>query len=549
MLQSLSIRDFVIVASLEIEFQQGFTVFSGETGAGKSILIDALALALGERADASVVREGASRADVVANFASSDATRAWLAEQSIDEEGEIIMRRTVDATGRSKGWINGVAVALGQMRALGELLVDIHGQHAHQSLLRPAAQRELLDSEAGLGEMARQLALGFANWQSLAKKRARFEGDRKQLEQEREHLARQLAELDRLAVAHGEWDEIQLEHSRLAHAASLIEGTQRALDTLSESDEALLVRLAATVHRIEQLAAVDSSLAAVVETLEPARIQIQEAVYTLNDYLGRLELDPQRLTEVEARLEAIHGAARRLQVTPDELPLIHAQTRERLDALTLSTDMNALVAEEAAARRDFEAAAAQLSAARKSAAERLGEAVSAGMQTLSMSGGRFEVVLNPCDPSSHGNEDVEFLVAAHAHGIARPLAKVASGGELSRISLAIAVIAAHASSVPTLIFDEVDSGIGGAVAEVVGRLLRRLGRMRQVLCVTHLPQVAAQGDEHFAVNKVSDGEHTLSEVTRLGASTRIDELARMLGGIDITATTRKHARELLAAVD
>jgi DNA repair protein RecN (Recombination protein N) len=549
MLRTLSIRDFVIVDAIELEFSPGFTVFTGETGAGKSILIDALALALGGRADASVVREGAARTEISADFAASSEVESWLADNGFDaEEGAVLLRRVIDNAGRSRAFINGGSATATQLREVGEMLIDIHGQHAHQSLLRADAQRGLLDSQAGLQEQVKDVALAYKAWRALAKQREQFEADAKNVLLERERLEWQVGELDKLAPKPGEWAEVSNEHSRLSHAASLIEGAQEALNAISESeDNPMLSRLSALTAKLGKLADVDAALRPVLESLEPARIQMQEAVYALNDYLGRVELDPARLEEVETRMDALHSTARKFHVAPEELPVEHERLAGELRQLADASDLDALRAQEQKLQDAYQAAARKLSAARAKAARALGEAVTAAMQDLSMAGGRFEIALNPVEPAAYGLEHVEFLVAAHAGTSARPLAKVASGGELARISLAISVIASTATATPTLIFDEVDSGIGGGVAEVVGRLLKRLGSQRQVLCVTHLPQVASQANQHFQVAKQSSDGRTLSHIAALDAKARVEEIARMLGGIEITATTRKHARELLAS--
>ncbi len=552
MLRSLAIHDFVIVDSIEIELAAGFSVFTGETGAGKSILIDALTLALGGRADASVVREGAARADIAAEFTGEldAALLQWLDEHEFrGEDNQLLLRRVIDNSGRSKAFINGVTATVTQLREVGEMLVDIHGQHAHQSLLKADAQRMLLDAHAGLQDDAKAVAAAYKRWRALVKQREEFERDAKNVLMERERLEWQVGELEKLAARPGEWADISNEHSRLSHAASLIEGAQQALDALSESESApILSQLAAIGLKLGKLADIDDKLRPVIDTLEPARIQLQEAVYALNDYLGRIELDPERLRTVEARLEALHSTARKFQVAPDDLPAEFERLSARLEQLADATDLDALRAQEAALAEAYQALAHKLSKARAKAAKSLSAAVTAAMQDLSMSGGRFEIALQAAEPAAHGLEQVEFLVAGHAGTTPRALAKVASGGELARIALAISVIASSATATPTLIFDEVDSGIGGGVAEVVGRLLRRLGQDRQVLCVTHLPQVASQAAQHFQVSKgsVPDGR-TVSRIVPLGAAERVEEIARMLGGLEITATTRKHARELLAS--
>ena len=548
MLRTLSIRDFVIVDAIELEFAPGFTVFTGETGAGKSILIDALALALGGRGDASVVREGAAKTDITAEFSTGQLADAWLSanEFSIDEGG-VLLRRVIDNAGRSKAFINGVAATAAQLRDLGEMLVDIHGQHAHQSLLKTDAQRVLLDSQAGLLGEAKAVAVAFKSWRAVAKQREEFETNAKNVLIERERLEWQVNELEKLAVKPGEWAEISNEHSRLSHAASLIEGAQEALTVISESEHSpVLSQLTSLSQKLTKLADIDEGLQPVLEALEPACIQLQEAVYSLNDYLGRVELDPSRLNQVEARLDAIHSTARKFRVAPEDLPAefdaLSAQLRELADA----TDLDSLRAQEESRKAAYMTAAQALSKNRRNAASALSEAVTMAMQDLSMVGGRFDVALPPCEAAAYGLEQVEFTVAAHAGTTLRPMARVASGGELARISLAISVITSSATATPTLIFDEVDSGIGGGVAEVVGRLLKRLGQDCQVLCVTHLPQVASQANQHFQVSKQSAEGRTVSSIDPMDAKARIEEIARMLGGIDITATTRKHARELLA---
>lgn len=548
MLRTLTIRDFVIVDAIELEFARGFSVFTGETGAGKSILIDALALALGGRGDPSVVREGAAKADVSADFTATPEVQAWLEEHEFaDEHGGVLLRRVIDNAGRSKAYINGSAATAGQLREVGEMLVDIHGQHAHQSLMKADAQRQLLDSQAGLLDQAREVAAAHRTWRALARQREQFEQDARNVLLERERLEWQVAELQKLSVKPGEWAEISTEHSRLSHAAALIGGAQEALGVISESESPILSQLSSITQKLGKLVDVDTALKPVLDALEPAQIQLQEAVYALNDYLGRVELDPARLQEVEERLEAIHSSARKFHVQPDELPEEYRKLSEQLKQLADASDLDALRAQEDKLQAAYLSQAQKLSKARAKAATALGEAVTAAMQDLSMAGGRFEIALNIGEPAAYGLEQVEFLVAGHAGVAPRALAKVASGGELARISLAISVIASAATTVPTLIFDEVDSGIGGAVAEVVGRLLKRLGQERQVLCVTHLPQVASQANQHYQVKKRSEGGKTLSDIDGLDAKARVEEIARMLGGLEITATTRKHARELLAS--
>ncbi|OHV98105.1 DNA repair protein [Janthinobacterium lividum] len=554
MLHTLSIRDFVIVDTIELEFSAGFSVLTGETGAGKSILIDALTLALGGRGDASVVREGAAKADITADFSVSEVAQAWLvAHEFSNDDGGALLRRVIDNAGRSKAYINGIPATAAQLRELGDMLVDIHGQHAHQSLLKSEAQRALLDGqatarEAGVEQDARQVAALHKRWRALVRQREEFETNAANVLYERERLEWQVGELEKLAAKPGEWTEITNEHSRLSHAASLLEGAQEALTLISESeDHPIVSQLSALNQKLGKLVSVDAELQPIVDLIESSRIQLQESVYALNNYLDRVELDPERLHQLDARMEAMHSTARKFRVTPEELPEEHARLSEKLQHLADASDIDGLLRQEAKIEAEYRGVAERLSATRRAAALELGHAVTRAMQELSMTGGSFEIALHPCAPAAHGLEQVEFLVAGHAGTAPRSLAKVASGGELARIALAISVITSHATTTPTLIFDEVDSGIGGAVAEVVGRLLKRLGQGRQVLCVTHLPQVASQANQHFQVAKSTlDNGKTASRIDMLDAKARVEEVARMLGGLEITATTRKHARELLA---
>lgn len=550
MLRTLSIRDFVIVDALELEFHAGFTVLTGETGAGKSILIDALALALGERGDASVVRDGCERADIVAEF---DVERLpqlaqWLRAAELEgDPGSMLLRRVIDLGGRSRAFINGRPATLSQLREASEWLVDIHGQHAHQTLLKADAQRALLDAHAGLAPLAAEVAGAYRQWQKLAQARSEYETHAAQRNAEREQLQWQVRELEQLALQPGEWEAVQSEHTRLAHAAALLEGVQGALETLSEADAACLPLLSSTGARLEALLAYDTRLREALELMRSGEAQVQEAAYALRHYADRVELDPQRLTAVESRMEAIHGSARKFRLTPQELPEHLQQQQARLAELEVASNLEALAKQEQQARTAYFDLAAKLSAGRKKAAAKLGKEVTQAMQGLAMAGGKFEVGLKPYTPegSVHGAEQVEFLVAVNPGTETRALARVASGGELSRISLAIQVITSKAALVPTLIFDEVDAGIGGGVAEIVGRRLQALGRERQVLCVTHLPQVAAQADRQWCVSKFGAEGRATTAVAVLDRQGRIEELARMLGGTAITATTRKHAAEML----
>jgi DNA repair protein RecN (Recombination protein N) len=548
MLLTLSVRDFVVVELLELDFGPGFTVLTGETGAGKSILIDALQLALGERADSGVIREGAPRAEVAAEFRIDPRGAAWLADAGLDCEGDVaLLRRIVDATGRSRAFVNGSPVTLAQLREFGEALVDIHGQHAHQSLLRTAAQLQLLDEHGQLQATARTVAAAYAELRRVRQARIDAEAASASAASERERLLWTAEELQELAPEPGEWERMSSEQKRLSHAASLLEGAHAAIDALAEADLAALARIDAAAKRLVALAGFDARLAPVLEILESARNEVDEAARRLNQYLAHADLDEARLAQVDARLAAMHGAARKLRCAPEELAAMLESTRAQLAALTAASDLDGLRKVEAQCAESFAQAAAELSAARGLAAQNMSREVTRAMQDLSMVGGRFAVSLEPCEASTTGLERAEFQVAGHAGGALRPLAKVASGGELSRISLAISVIAASATPVQTLIFDEVDAGIGGAVADVVGRRLKQLGQIRQVLCVTHLPQVAAHADRHLVVTKLAGADQRpVSTVAPLDRAGRVEELARMLGGQQVTDTTRKHARELLA---
>jgi DNA repair protein RecN (Recombination protein N) len=550
MLLNLSIRDFAIVDRLELEFRPGFTALTGETGAGKSILIDALSLALGDRAGGEQVRSGAERADVTADFSfeALPAIGRWLAEQALEgDANRLLLRRVVDRSGRSRGFINGHTATVNQLKEAGERLVDIHGQHAHQSLLKPEAQRQVLDAHAGLAGLAREAGDAYREWQGLCRARLDHQQNAAARNIEREQLSWQVEELSRLALAPGEWEAVQTEHGRLAHAASLIEGVRDAIERLSESESAALGSLSGVLSRLRPLTEFDASLRDTVAMLESGEAQLREAAYALRHYADRVELDPERLREVEQRLEALYGAARKFRAKPETLAELLVSLRQRLKDLEVTADLEALARQEQAARASYDKLASRLSTERGKAAAKLGREVNAAMKELAMSGGRFEVELRSLlpDGSVSGNEQIEFLVSTNPGTEPRPLAKVASGGELSRISLAIQVITSKAAAVPTLIFDEVDAGIGGAVAEVVGRKLRALGEERQVLCVTHLPQVAAQAREQWSVAKGTDGGSARSRVAVLDQKSRIEEIARMLGGVAITATTRKHAAEML----
>ena len=548
MLQHLTIRDFVIVDRLELSFLAGFGALTGETGAGKSILIDALALALGERADAGVVRSGCDKAEVAATFdiVALPQVSDWLRANDLDGDDELLLRRVVDAGGRSRAYINGSPATVQQLREVSEWLVDIHGQHAHQSLLRAEAQRALLDSHAGLSGRAREVAAHWKIWRDAEQMLRTASESADSLQREREQLQWQIGELDALAFGDDEWATLDVEHRRLGHAASLIEGAQYALAVLSDDDAACERQIDGVATRLGNLAEYDPALAEVAALIGSVQAELSDAVSTLRRYADRADLDPTRLAQVERRMDAVMSHSRKYRVQPAELPGLLAGWRQRLAELDESADLAALETKVAAARKDYLAQAEKLSAGRKKAATEMGKAVSEIMRQLALSSGRFEVALMPvADGAVYGLEQIEFRIGGLAGNEAKPMAKVASGGELSRISLAIQVLTSRSASVPTLIFDEVDVGIGGGVAEIVGRLLRELGSERQVLCVTHLPQVAAQANWQWQVSKATRDGVTLSAIQPLDDKGRIQEVARMLGGVEISEITLQHARELL----
>ena len=553
MLQTISLRDFVIVDQLELDFSSGFTVLTGETGAGKSILLDALGLVLGERADSSQIREGSNRAEISALFRiESELVQSfsqWLDTQGfpLEDDGQsLLLKRTVESNGRSRAFINGSVATLVQLREAGDQLVDIHGQHAHQLLLKGGAQRELLDSHAGLLPLTIEVAQAFKTLADSRRRLEQAENAGQDVERERERLEWQLEELTELSLREGEWTSIQSEHARLANGAKLIGGCQEVIEILSDADNSLESTLSKVCTTVGALAEHDPALGDINQALESASIQLDEAIHGLNRYLQKIDLDPARLAQVEERMQALHSTAKKYRAEVDELPALLQTTNERLDALTASQNIEALREQVKQEETAYLKLAKQLSQKRGKAASDLGQLVTDAMQDLSMAGGRLEIALTPlAEGGSHGLEQIEFLVAGHAGSTPRSLAKVASGGELARISLAISVITSKASFTPTLIFDEVDAGIGGAVAETVGKLLHQLGQSHQILCVTHLPQVAAQGNHHLKVSKSQTGEKTVSQVQILGRAERVEEVARMLGGATITDTTRRHARELL----
>ena len=551
MLRLLSIRDFVVVSALELEVEPGFTVLTGETGAGKSILLDALGLLLGDRFEPRQIRAGAERAELAAAFDVDDApsVRAWLSDEGLAQsDGEVLLRRVLDVQGRSRAWINGSPATLAQLKALGERLVEITGQHAHQALSTAETQRSLVDSFGGFAALAQEAESAFRAWRAATQALDAARVDAGRTAAEREFLEARSRELAALAMRDGEWAELSAAQSRLANAAALIEACVQAAEALEDSDDALTRRVAQLATRLSAAAVHDPALAGVVALLEPARVQLDEAARALRDYRRRLDLDPAELARLDERLAALHDTARKHRVRPNDLPALLASTEAALAQIAAASDVAALERRARTAEENYLVLARELSAKRRFAASELEHRVTAAMRTLAMAGGRLEIALDPlAAPAAHGLDALEFRIAAHAKQAVGPLSRVASGGELSRIGLAIQVAASDVAQVPTLVFDEVDAGIGGAVAATVGRLLQSLGTRRQVLCVTHLPQVASFADHHFRVEKRDAATGVESSVVSLDRERRIAELARMLAGEETTAKSRAHARELYDA--
>jgi DNA repair protein RecN (Recombination protein N) len=543
-LKRLALRDFVIVSELELELASGFSVLTGETGAGKSILIDALQLVTGGRADVGAVREGASRTDVSAEFDTSTAIDAWLDEAGFDANGGLLLRRTVDTQGKSRAWINGSAATATQLRELGEQLLDIHGQHAWQSLTRPDAVRSLLDAYAGLDTAT--LTRLWQGWRQAQAALTQAQTAQATLQTERERLAWQIGDLDKLAPGADEWDELNTEHGRLSNAQALLDAASGAVQSLDEEEHSAVQGLHHAWQLLQQQEHLEPVFKGLTEVLASSLAQVEDTVHSLRAYLRRTELDPQRLAELDERLSLWMSLARRYRRDPSELPALLTQWQHELKQLDAAADLATLEAAEQRAQRAYQQEARRISQARAKAAPQLARAITQAMQGLGMQGGQFEVALTAAAQAmQHGLEDVSFLVAGHAGSTPRPVNKVASGGELSRMALAIAVTTSQLGTAQTLIFDEVDAGVGGAVAETVGRLMQQLGQDRQVLAVTHLPQVAACADHHLVVAKQLMGGATLSSVSPVQGEQRVGEVARMLGGERLSDTTLAHAREML----
>lgn len=554
MLLGLQIRDFAIVDRIEVEFSQGMTVLTGETGAGKSILVDALGLVLGDRGSPTLLRSGAKRAEFSAEFDISllPHVKAWLEEQELDEDEACLLRRVINADGRSRGFINGNAVPLQQLKKLGEMLLDIHGQHFHQSLGRRDVQREQLDHFGALLQQRAKTEDAYHLWRDLAEQLQKLRTADSDRASRLELLDFQLQELDALAVSKGEFEELQAERQKLQNSGKLADGVSTAIASLYDQDDGNVNSLLAEASRaVRSLAQFDAALQPVVEMLESASIQVSEAADSLRRYAEGIDMDPAHRDQVEERLDAIHSAARKHRVEAEELYALRDRLRAEFDELNNAEERGREIEQQAeAAETGYRKLATTLTAQRKKAAARFSAAVSEAMSGLGMPGGVFNASITPLkddDARAWGVDNIEFLISANPGQPAQPLSKVASGGELSRMSLAIQVIASDGSNIPCMIFDEVDSGVGGGVAEMVGRRLQQLGESRQVLCVTHLPQVASLADQHFRISKVTDGKATRTGVQALSKDERIEELARMLGGVEITTKTLEHAAEMLAA--
>ena len=551
MLVSLHIRDFAIIDELEVELQRGMTALTGETGAGKSILLGALGLLLGDRADAGAVRHGAERADLSASFDISqlDRVRGWLQEQSLELDDECQLRRVIAREGRSRAYINGTSVPLQLLRELGEHLVDIHGQHEHQSLMKRDLQRQLLDRHGRHAATLDKLATLHNDYRQVQQDIDTILGSGNDRDSRLEFLRFQLQELDELAPQPGEVEALHEELARLSNAGQLLETCASHTESLYDNDRSAHSLLGQAISDLAPLTSIDTSLKEASELFNSALIQLEEGVDLLRDYRDRVELDPQRQQEVEQRIDALHKVAAKHHIEPETLPGFHQQLAEQLQQLEQADQrLDALEQQRAALQDDYRKSAEKLHKQRVKTARQLSKQVSEAMQTLGMDGGKLEIEVTGTASdtlSPLGTDQIEFRVSANPGQPPAPLAKVASGGELSRISLAIQVIASEASDIPSLIFDEVDSGVGGAVADTVGQQLRSLGEHRQVLCVTHLPQVASQAHHHLQVSKLTGGKTTRTRISTLNEEERVEEIARMLGGQKITKATLDHARDML----
>ena len=547
-LKRIVLRDFVIVDELDLDLAPGFTVLTGETGAGKSILIDAVQLVTGARADATTVREGAQRAEVSAEFDSPEFLGAWLENAGFDRGDTLLMRRTVDLQGKSRGWINGSPATAAQMRQIGEQLIDIHGQHAWQSLTRPDAVRGLLDAYAAVDSTA--LAERWQQWRRADKALLDARAAQDSLQRERDRLTWQIGELDKLAPQDGEWEGLNTDHGRLSNAQALLDAAAGAADALQDRDGGASQSLNLALQLLRQQEHLEPAFKPLAEVLASSLAEVEDSAHSLRMYLRKTELDPQRLAQLDERMSLWISLARRYKRSAHELPELLGAWRNELARLDAAADLVALEAATQSALAAYMQEARAVSGLRATSAPLLARAITAAMQGLGMEGGRFEVPMTQRQaPMQDGLEEIAFHVAGHPGSTPRPIGKVASGGELSRIALAIAVTTSELGTAQTLIFDEVDAGVGGSVAASVGRLMRQLGRDRQVLAVTHLAQVAVCADHHLVVSKQLRQEETLSSVLVVHGETRVSEIARMLGGERILASTLAHAKELLQLQD
>ena len=548
MLLALSLRDFVIVEQLHLDFQPGFTVLTGETGAGKSITLDALSLLLGDKADYSQIRHGCPEAQLSALFDLSGLPelRAELCEQGLlgADEVELSIRRTIDSKGRSRSFINNQAATLAQLRQIGSRLVDIHGQSAHHSLNSEAVQRDLLDAFAGSKPLAEQVQAAYRQWRQTQEDLSTAEAEGERLAEERERLAWQVGEMEKLAPVEGEWAQLSQSYDSLAHAAELLQAAEEVAAHI-DGDNGLHSLAGRCRRQLESLSGIEPRFAESLEMLDSIEAELGEISSHMHSVAARADINPAELAAQEERMAELMSAARRHRIEPEELPARLAQLQQDLADSEAAADIEALREQVRLAEAAYQQPARELSAQRQQAAAKLAEETTEHMQQLSMRGARFHIELIPCEAQAYGLEQVQFQVAANQGSPLRPLNKVASGGELARISLSLQVTASQYTQIPTLIFDEVDSGIGGGVAETVGRALRTLGRQHQVLAVTHLPQVAACGAQHWQVSKHSGGGQTVSTIRELEGSARVEEIARMLGGETLTDTTRRHAAEML----
>lgn len=548
MLLQLNLRDFVIVSHLTLDFQSGFSALTGETGAGKSILIDAIALLLGAKTDTSFIRQGCNRTILNAEFSIAQSLQHFLNENDLENKDDaqtLLIRRVIEKNGKSRAYVNENNVSLTTLKNIGEFLVDIHGQHAHQSLLKPQIQRELLDSEAALNEEVLKLKNLYKTWQTARQNLQTAQNKAQLLDRERERLTWQKEDLELLAAKPKEWEELENEEKRLSHAAQFLETIHFARNLLFEEENPLEKTLRQIHHRFESLAELDSTFAEIEALFSSIENEVWEIKTQLERAENRASLDPERLNIVNNRLADFLQTARKYRIAPETLPEFYNATLKELENLEALNDLESLEKKVLESESAYFQAAKALTEKRKSAAKRMSLAITQSLKDLAMGGTEFSVAIQPLEsPAAFGLENVEFLIG-YKGGELKPLAKIASGGELSRISLAIQVFLSSASTVPTLIFDEVDVGIGGAVAEIVGRLLRKIAENKQILCVTHLPQVAARAHHQWQVKKAEVNGEILSSITLLDSESRKQEIARMLGGVDLTEITLAHAQELL----